>query len=69
MTPKLIGPCPEYAASYAEALCEGLYPDEDTTAEVASIVANFDAWLADKMDMEKLVKLPDGTKVKKAPAT
>ncbi len=66
---RLISPHRDYAISYAEALREGLYPDEDITAEAALVESDFDTWITDKMDMNKPVSLPDGTFVKKVPAS
>lgn len=66
---RLISPCREYAASYAEALREGLYLDDDGRDEALRVERDFDQWLHDLLDLTRPVKRPDGTEVKRVPAT
>lgn len=66
-TPRLITPEKNYAASYAEALREGLHLEPTKEAEILRVENDFDGWLRERTDLSVPVTLPDGRQVPRMP--
>ena len=62
-------PQKDYAASYIEALREGLDVSPTSPEEITLIEENFDVWHKNKNDLSKPVILPDGRAIQRVPET
>lgn len=69
MSLRFISPEKEHAASYAEALREGLDLSPAKPEEIAQIEENFDEWHKKKTDLSVPVILPDGRAVQRVQET
>lgn len=67
MTLLFIPPEKKYAASFAEALREGMEITSIRDDEIQRIENDFDRWWQEKNDLSKMVTLPDGTTVPRVP--
>lgn len=64
---RLIAPAQEYAASYADALDEGLGLQPAAKGESDFVRRDFAGWLADESDMRRRILLADGSDVPRVP--